>query len=91
MVIILPSMDLSDMYTIQWELYFLCMKNVCRQGLHWITMRKLLIVRKVVIQLLFIDNYLARRIQQRIPKHYESRISSNSLVDIWIRSFAIGF
>ena len=44
------------------------MKNVCRQGLHWITMRKHLIVRKVVIQLLFIDNYLARRIQQRILK-----------------------
>ena len=64
MVIILPSMDLSDMYTIQWELYFLCMKNVCRQGLHWITMRKLLIVSKV----LFIDNYHARRIQQGILK-----------------------
>ena len=31
-------------------------------------MLKLLIVRKAVIQLLFIDNYHARRIQQRIQK-----------------------
>ena len=62
MMIILPSMDLSDMYTTMGII--LSMKIVCWQGLHWITMRKLLIVSKV----LFIDNYHARRIQQGILK-----------------------